>query len=106
MRAGELKYRLEVLRPLKGGNGFGERVAGYESVGVIRAERVKISGTRIHEAAEMFADYRVEFNIRDAHLVEEHWHVRQLGGYEYVVTSVIPNIDRGMKTLVCERFNQ
>lgn len=105
MRAGALKYRLEVLRPLKGKNGFGERAAGFESVGTVYAERVKISGGSTREAGEIFAGYHVEFNIRDVHKIEEHWHVRQLGGYEYVVTSVIPNIDRGMKTLVCERFN-
>ena len=35
----------------------------------------------------------------------ETWRVKQLGGYEYTVTNIIPNIDRGMKTLICERVN-
>ena len=56
--------------------------------------------------SEHFPDYRAEFNIRDAHRVKENWRVQQLGGYLYSVTNIIPNLDKGMKTLVCERVNE
>ena len=106
MIAGLMKYKLLVLRPAMVENSYGERTSGFKECGTIRAERVKFSGSLAREAGELFSDYRVEFNIRYPHQVEEHWHVRQIGGHEYVVTNVIPNIDRGMKTLVCERFNK
>ena len=70
------------------------------------AERAKQTGRRNEEVGEHFPDYRAEFNIRDAHPVGDNWRVQQLGGYLYTVTNIIPNIDRGMKTLVCERVNE
>lgn len=100
-----MKYRLELLEPVNETNSFGEESVSYRKVRTIYAERVKFNGSRSEEAGEHFPDYRAEFNIRDAHPVRENWRVRQLGGYEYTVTNIIPNIDRGMNTLVCERVN-
>ncbi|WP_302984969.1 head-tail adaptor protein [uncultured Muribaculum sp.] len=100
-----MKYRLELLEPVTVINSFGEEVPTYNKVRTVAAERVKASGHRSEEVGEHFPDYRAEFNIRDAHPVKENWRVRQLGGYVYTVTNIIPNLDRGMKTLVCERLN-
>lgn len=105
MRAGALKYRLELLRRVVSRSKTNSTLESFVSEGVIHAERVKLSGRFTTEGGEVFPDYHVEFNIRDAHTVEEGWHVRQLGGNEYVITNIIPNRDRGMLTLVCERFN-
>lgn len=105
MQAGRMKYRLELLEPVTVINSFGEEVPTYNKVRTVAAERVKASGQRSEEVGEHFPDYRAEFNIRDAHPVKENWRVRQLGGYVYTVTNIIPNLDRGMKTLVCERLN-
>ncbi len=105
MQAGRMKYRLELLEPVTVINSFGEEVPTYNKVRTVAAERVKASGHRSEEVGEHFPDYRAEFNIRDAHPVKENWRVRQLGGYVYTVTNIIPNLDRGMKTLVCERLN-
>lgn len=58
------------------------------------------------EVGEAFADYRTEWNVRDAHHIEEGWRVEHMGGHLYTVVSVIPNIDRGFNTLVCERINE
>lgn len=106
MRAGALKYRLVLLRPVVAVNDFGEEAMTYAEACTVRAERVKMNGSRSEEVGEHFADYRAEFNIRDAHEVAENWRVRQLGGELYTVTAVVPNLDRGMKTLVCERVNE
>lgn len=106
MRAGEMKYKLQLLKPSVVTNDFGEEKPSYEYIRTIWAERVKQSGVRSEEVGEHFPDYSVEFNIRDAHPVEENWRVQQLGGYLYTVTNIIPNLDRGMKTLKCERVNE
>ena len=105
MRAGALKYRLILLRPTTTADEYGAEATAYEQTRIVHAERVRQTGARSEEVGEHFADYRTEFNIRDAE-VAENWRVRQVGGYLYTVVSIIPNIDRGMLTLVCERVNE
>lgn len=107
MQAGKMKYRLVLLEPVSVDTaGFGEETPTYTEFRTVAAERVKTNGYRSEEVGEHFPDYRAEFNIRDAHPVKENWRVKQLGGYEYTVTNIIHNIDRGMNTLVCERVNK
>lgn len=106
MRAGALKYKLVLLEPVYTEGRMGAQKVTYTERRTVWAERVKMTGSRSEEVGEHFPDYRVEFNIRDAHPVKENWRVRQLGGYEYTVTNIIPNLDRGMKTLVCDRLNK
>lgn len=106
MRAGAMKYRLVLLEPHSDTSDFGEERTTYTPVRTVWAERVRQTGRRSEEVGEHFPDYRAEFNIRDAHPVGDNWRVQQLGGYLYTVTNIIPNIDRGMKTLVCERVNE
>lgn len=107
MRAGSLKYRLRLLKPVYADtDGFGAKPTVWTPTVTIHAERVKASGRRTLELGEQFADYHVEFNIRDAHKVRENWKVEELGGYVYNVVNVIPNRDRGMLTLICERDNE
>lgn len=106
MRAGAMRYRLKVFKPVKGISGFGSEKSEYECFGVINAERVKLTGQQSMEVGEEFADYRADFNIRDAHKVKSGWRVLQLGGNLYEVANVIPNIDRGMLTLQCVRVNE
>ena len=106
MRAGAMKYRLTLFQPMARTNDYGEEATTYEPTATIWAERVKQSGTRSEEVGEHFPDYHAEFNVRDAHKVEENWRVQQLGGHLYSVTNIIPNIDKGMNTLVCERVNE
>lgn len=104
MQAGRMKCRLTLLEPVNVEGRTAKRVV-YKETRTVHAERVKARGRRSEEAGEHFPDYSVEFNIRDAHPVDNNWRVRQLGGYEYTVTNIIPNQDRGMNTLVCERLN-
>lgn len=101
-----MKHRIRLLQPVRSTNTFGEEKTAYAETVTVHAERVKASGRRNEEAGEHFPDYSVEFNIRDAHAVEENWRVQQLGGYLYTVTAIIPNVDKGYKTLVCARVNE
>lgn len=105
MRAGQLKYKLRLLRPTTTTNDFGEENITYEEFRTIWAERAKYSGRNSEELAEHFADASVNWIIRDAHPVQEHWRVEQLGGYLYTVEAVEPNLNKGMKTLICSRIN-
>lgn len=106
MRAGELKYKLVLLQPTIIVDAFGAESTIYKEIRTVAAERVKINGSKRIEVGEQFPDYRVDFNIRDAHPVKENWKVRQLGGYEYTVNNIIPNRQCGMLTLICERVNK
>lgn len=106
MQAGKLKYKLILLKPTSTPDGFGDETPGeFAEFRTVNAERVRASGNRSEEVGENFPDYRAEFRIRDAHPVQENWRVQQLGGYLYTVTNIIPNLDRGMLTLICDRVN-
>ena len=106
MIAGRMKYKLILLEPSQVINEYGEEEPTYTETVTVHAERVKHSGNRSEEVSEHFPDYRVSWNIRDAHTVAENWRVQQLGGYLYTVVAIEPNIDRGYKTLICERVNE
>lgn len=108
MRAGGLTEKLRLLRPVSVTNAYGEESTVYEEVATVRAERSKFRGNRTEEAGEHFSDYRAEFNIRDGHEVRENWRAEHLGadGHLYVITNIIPNIARRMRTLICERVNE
>lgn len=106
MKAGRLKYKLRLLRPSSAANKYGEQSARWEATATVWAERRRLSGSRSDEAGEAFADYRTEWNIRSAHLVDEGWRVEQLGGHLYTVVAVVPNTSRDYTTLVCERLNE
>lgn len=106
MIAGRMKYKLKLLQPVKATNDYGEEVDTWTETVTVHAERVKHTGHRSEEVSEHFPDYRVEFNIRDVHTISENWRVQQLGGNLYTVTNIIPNLDRGFKTLICDRVNE
>lgn len=106
MRAGTLKYKLTLLEPVRTTDRMGAEKVVYAETRTVHAERVKATGNRSEEVGEHFPDYSVEFNIRDAHTIAENWRVRQLGGYLYTVVAIIPNLDRGYKTLLCDRVNE
>lgn len=105
MMAGRMRYRLRVMEQRTVRDKFNAPCVEWVERGVIRAERVRNTGYRREEVDEHFADYRAEYNIRDAHEVKEGWQVEELGGLTYTVTATIPNRARGMITLICERLN-
>ena len=106
MIAGRMKYKIQLLEPQREEDRMGAQKVAYQPTRTVWAERVSASGGRSEEVGEHFPAYSVQYNIRDVHTVQENWRVRQLGGYLYTVTAIIPNADRGYKTLVCERVNE
>lgn len=106
MIAGKLKYKLQILEPTYTKDRMGAKAVAYTETRTVWAERVTTSGNRSEEVGEHFPDYAAQFNIRNAHPVAENWRVKQQGGYLYTVTAIIQNLDRGYKTLICERVNE
>ncbi len=106
MIAGRMRYKLKLLEPVQTTNDYGEEELAYTETGTVWAERVRQTGSRSEEVGEHFPAYNAEFNIRSAHTIAENWRVQQLGGNLYTVTNIIPNIDKGYKTLVCVRVNE
>lgn len=106
MIAGRLKYRITILCPEVTKDKFGAKATIWKESATVRAERVKYSGRRSNEVGEAFPNYTVEYNIRDAHAVKANWRVKDLKGNLYAVNAIIPNIDRGFNTLVCESVNE
>ena len=106
MQAGRMKYKVTLLQPQTITTASGNEKTTYTATRTVWAERVKATGHRSEEVGEHFADYDAQYNIRDAHTVAEGWRAQQLGGNLYTVTAIVPNIDRGYKTLVCVRVNE
>ena len=106
MIAGRMRYRLKVFEPVVSVDKFKAERTTWVERNTIWAERLKNTGYRHDEVAEPFADYRAEYNIRSVHPVGENWRVEEVGGLTYNVVAVIPNRERGMTTLICERFNR
>lgn len=106
MIAGRMRSVLVIQRPSVSVNGYGEEKTIWQETAAVHAERVKQTGRRNDEVSEHFPDHTAEFNIRDAHEVRENWRVRQKGGDLYTVVSILPNIERGYKTLICDKVNE
>mgnify|MGYP002479226016 CR=1 FL=1 len=106
MIAGKMRSYLDLMKPNMKTDNYGDDSITYQVTKTVHAERVKISGRRSDEVGEHFPDYDAEFNIRAEHAIDENWRVRQRGGHLYDVTNIIPNIDKGFKTLICQRVNE
>ena len=106
MRAGRMRYRITLREPYTETGRTGATKVGWQDTVTVWAERVRMTGTEVVEASEDFSDYRTDFNIREAHEVDEKWQVQEEGGHLYIVTNIIPNIQKGYKTLQCVRYNE
>ena len=107
MRAAGLRNeRITLMKPERITDKFGAEKTVYQQMQTVHAERVKMNGSMLGEVDERFPSYVTEFNIRYPIEADEHWRLQPMGGYLYEITSIIPNRDRQMKTLVCERVNE
>ena len=79
MRAGGMRYHLQLFRPVQTTNEYGEEQTTYTPTRTIWAERVKWAGNRSEEVGEHFAAYTVTFRIRDVHPIGEGWRVQLMG---------------------------
>lgn len=101
-----MRHKLVLLEPQRVVDRMGAEDTVFNETRTVHAERVKFSGRRSEEVGEHFPEYRAEFNIRDVHPIDENWRVRQVGGHLYTVTAIVPNVERGYNTLVCDRVNE
>ncbi len=108
MRAGGLRGELyNLFRAVETTDKFGSKKTTWEKVGQIHAERVKMSGSMGVENGERFADYSADFYIRYPIHVEEHWRIQSsLGGNLYEICNIIPNREKQLKTIQCDRINE
>lgn len=106
MRAGGMRYRLQLLKPERVTDIYGAENIRYMDQGTIHAERVAAQGFKSDENGEHFADYRVQFNVRSVFHVEENWRVKQVDGYLYTVVAIVPNKARQFNTIILERVNE
>lgn len=106
MRSRDFDSMLEVFRFTEKKGTYGEITARYESIGTIRADRVKNSGKWNVDLGEQYALYTAEYNIRDGNDVKEGWRVRDLdSGVLYQVESRIHDRHKRMFTLKCSGIN-
>lgn len=103
---GRRQIRITLRRPLTTTGRSGATKVTWEDSCTVWAERVRLTGSSIIEAAEQFPDYRADFNVRDAHEVAEKWQVQEEGGNLYIVENIIPNAIKGYNTLQCVRYNE
>lgn len=106
MKAGRMRDRIELMKPVASVNQYGESVTTYEKTVSAHAERVSHRGARSDEVGEHFPDHALTFNIRDGHEVGENWRIKHVGGFVYDVTNIEPNLKRGYLTLTCVRINE
>lgn len=106
MRAGGMRYIIEIQRPVYSTSDTGAESVEYVPTTTVHAERITASGARKEEIGEHFADSRVQFNVRSVFEIDENWRIRQVDGHLYTVVAIIPNIARQFNTLICERVNE
>ena len=108
MIAGRLRYRLKTFCPVVGEGPFGVADAEYTEHKSIRAERVKYSPSAKFELHEVYPYYKETYLFRSAHsFIKEGWRVMEMGSSILLeVRNIIPDIQRGMLTLECEKVNE
>lgn len=105
MRSNRMRHRLRILKPHSETDGFRSERTVWREEGIVWAERVKVTPRYRVEADELFPDSSAQFRIRIFHDVKPNWRVEDSDGVLYTVGNTIPNVERGMLTLHCERVN-
>lgn len=108
MRSGTLNDLVELLRPsTEAGALNSKKTTWVPARAVVHAERIRLMGKSIIEAAENFADYSAQFRVRYFIEAKPGWRlVERETGLTYTITNVIPDRRLQMKTLLCERVNE
>lgn len=105
MRAGGLKYEIEIQHSVDHSNSFGESEKKWETLTITRADIRWINGARIKDSHEMTTSYKVEFRIRRYHKVDENMRILY-DKKKYRIEAIIPNDNKSMLTLVTEKINE
>ncbi|MCH3980503.1 MAG: head-tail adaptor protein [Prevotella sp.] len=106
MRSESLDKIVDIIKPTVETNEYGEEKTVYGKADTVYASRVKISGRRAEVIGEHFPQYSAAYDVWINTDVEENWRLQEHGGMLYTITNIIPNEDRDLKTLICERVNE
>ena len=102
MRAGQLRYRVEILRRMKGKDEAGATISEWRPSAVVWADVRHLSGTETLRHDVLTASARASVRIRWRSDVSAEMRLR-VGGTLYAVRSVIPDFTRReFLDLVCE----
>lgn len=106
MRAGELKHRITIKRPVKTKNKFGETVSDYLDIYSIRAEVKYSEGTRQTEDGIIFTNYIITFNIRQFYndIIESD--IVEYNNKRYRILSIVPFEKSQFISLKTELINE
>lgn len=101
--------RLRVWHPEQSTDRYGATVvrwAPYRDGATIAAERRKLTGSRVTESRERFADYKADFWVYLQQPIKRGWKVEDLEtGIQYLVEIDIPDRYNNLKLLQCSRIN-
>ncbi len=107
MRAGGMIYQLEIREPVYEPGAGGSQSVAYRSLGMARAERVRLSGRRVDEVGEHFADYTAAWRVRASVPCKENWRLHEpASDILYSVTHIEPERRIGSQVIYCERVNE
>ena len=106
MRAGGLKYQIELYKPERRDSGYSSGTTiWYERARATRADILFHKGAIVKEGREYLPSYSVEFRIRNYHDVQETWRVKYKDKF-YNIEAIIPNDKRQLVTLVTNSVNE
>lgn len=105
MRSESLNKLVDILKPKQVDSGYGGKQTEFETSSTVYASRVKLSGKRAEVIGEHFPDYSAAFDVWFCTEVEENWRLQEHGGMLYTITNIIPNEEKDLLTLICERVN-
>lgn len=100
-------YLLEILKPDYEAGAGGSQSIVYRTLGKARAERVRLTGRRVDEVGEHFADYSAAWRVRASVPCKENWRLHEpASDILYSVTHIEPEPRIGSKVIYCERVNE
>lgn len=105
MKAGGLKYSIEILKAKDSRDEFGASKTIWETHISTRADIYWEKGSRIRDIEEMVSSYAVQFRIRNYHQVDESMRVKYKGSL-YRIEAIIPSDAKMMTTLMTEKINE
>ena len=106
MRGRDFDSVLEVLEMRIEKGVYRDLTAIYDSIGTIRANRVKNEGHKVISVGEQYAYYKASYQLRDGNKVKVGWRVKDMdSGVTYVIEAIIPDRRLRMLTINCIAVN-
>lgn len=110
MKSHLLTDRIEAFEPVRSESRQGTKSSvsfvPYREGRALMSQRIRVTGNRIEESGEAFADYHAEYIVNSGHPVLPGWRVRDCEtGITYTVATVFPDRRNRLLRLSCDRLN-